>query len=421
LTGLPPYERTSEQPTANSVGAALMRIAIFDYAVAPTNAIGRCHLYMLEALQREHDFTVFSICFENPSPELIRWVRIPAPTRPGALVFLAFHFLAPLYYWWHRLRQGTRFDLVQIVGSDVSFGDVSHAQFCNRTYLVRHWKQSGARGLRKLFRWLDHWLRALAEPSAYRRARHIVVPSQGLARELRAEYPFAAGKIRILPNPVDIERMRRPHDFDRKSLRQQLGLAPEDVALAFVALGHYERKGLPLLMQALAQVCNAKLKIVVVGGLQGLVATYRQRGERMGLHGQMVFTGTQRDVRPYLWATDGFAFPSHYEAFPLVALEAAAAGLPLVVTPLNGVEEFLIDGGNGILVERSVEGVCRGLTRLLEMSPQARREMGANAQRDVARYDTSHFIAAWRRFYADFRRAHGPALAGACGERVGRQ
>ena len=398
-----------------------MRIAIFDYAVAPTNAIGRCHLYMLEALQREHDFTVFSIRFENPNPELIRWVRIPAPTRPGALVFLAFHFLAPLYYWWHRLRQGTRFDLVQLVGSDMSFGDVSYAQFCNRTYLVRHWKQSGARGLRRVFCWLSHWLRALAEPSVYRRAQHIIVPSLGLARELRAEYPFVADKIYVLPNPVDTGQMRRPCDFDRKRLREQLSLAPEDVALAFVALGHYERKGLPLLMQALAQLRDRHAKLVIVGGRAGLVETYRQRGERMGLHGRMVFTGMQRDVRPYLWAADGFAFPSHYEAFPLVALEAAAAALPLVVTPLNGVEEFLIHGGNGILVERSVEGVCRGLSRLLEMSPQARREMGAHAQRDVARYDTSHFIAGWRKFYGELREAQGQVCTEACGERVGRQ
>ncbi|WP_211322024.1 hypothetical protein, partial [Brockia lithotrophica] len=112
-----------------------MRIAIFDYKIIPTNPIGSCHLRMLARLCEEHEFTVFAVEFENPCPERIRFVRIPVPTRPLALLFMTYHLVAPLAYLWYRLRIGARFDLVQIVESNLFFGDVSYAHFCHRAYL----------------------------------------------------------------------------------------------------------------------------------------------------------------------------------------------------------------------------------------------------------------------------------------------
>jgi glycosyltransferase involved in cell wall biosynthesis len=70
--------------------------------------------------------------------------------------------------------------------------------------------------------------------------------------------------------------------------------------VAFVALGHYERKGLPLLLDALRRCDDPRLKLVVVGGREDLVEAYRKRVDRMGLSQRVVFTEMQPDVRPYL-------------------------------------------------------------------------------------------------------------------------
>jgi glycosyltransferase involved in cell wall biosynthesis len=379
------------------------KIAVFDYRIIPTNPIGGCHLYILQGLCHEHDFTVFAVEFENPCPERIRWVRIPAFTRPLALLFVLYHVLAPLYYWTYRLRHRIRFDLVQIVGSDVMFGNVAYVQFCNRTYLKHYWKQSRPRGVRGRLRWLNHRLRSMLEPLVFRRVASIVVPSQGLARELATEYPHARAKIHTIPNPVDVERMHLSEGFDRDVYRHGLKLCAEDILLVFVALGHFERKGLPLLLEALGKLDDPRLKLVVVGGERDLVAVYQARVEQMGLSSHVQFAGMQRDIRSYLWAADAFVFPSFYEAFPLVALEAAACGLPLIVTPINGVEEFLSDGKNGILVAQTPEAVAYGLKRFLLLTPEARRAMGREAQRDVERYRQERFVAAWRDLYASWR------------------
>jgi glycosyltransferase involved in cell wall biosynthesis len=393
--GMPVLDRKSVQP---------MRIAMFYHAVIKKSAIGALHLRLLEATYREHDFTVFSILFENPCPERIRWVRVPIPKRPAALTFLAFHLVAPLCYWWHRFRRGVRFDVVQFVSSDLSFGDISSAHFCNRAYLQRHWKESQSEGVRRLSHWALYRLGALTEPLAYRRARLITACSLGLKREIEEEYPFAHGKIRICHNGVNVRRMQRPADFNREQFRSKLGLTQEDIVLSFTALGAFERKGLPLLLEGLSRVDEPRLKLVVVGGLADMVSRYRRRATNLGLGGRVILVGSRDDVRPYLWATDAFAFPSHYEAFPLAVLEAAAARLPLIVTDLNGVDEFLRDGMNGILIAGGSAGdVQQALTRFLKMSAQERRGMGTRARDAASYYSMERFVSSWRDLYEDFR------------------
>src|SRR5450432_3880286 len=251
-----------------------MRIAVIDYRVVRSNPIGGCHLRMIAGLCAEHQFTVFAPEFENPAPDRIEWVRVRVPKRPLAILFVAFHLLAPFYYWLYCLRHRARFDVVQIVESNLSFGDVSYSQFCHRAFLRDHWSQIGSKGFRGACRWLDHYLHALLEPFVYRRMKRIVVPSAGLARELSAEYPLIANKIHILPNPVDTDRTRRPADFDRDAFRTKFGFAETDVVLLFSALGHFERKGLPVLLSALRELANQRIKVLVVGGQTDLIKRY---------------------------------------------------------------------------------------------------------------------------------------------------
>jgi glycosyltransferase involved in cell wall biosynthesis len=377
----------------------MKRIAIFDYRVSPTNPIGGCHRRMLEALSSDYDFTVFAIEFDNPAPERVEFRRVPVPRRPLALLYIAYHVMAPICYWLHRLRRGRRFDLVQTVESNLSFGTIAYTHFCHRTYLKLQSSHLDRRNIRQWFRWLDHRLHAMLEPWVYRHVEQIVVPSQGLAEELAREYPVARGKIQVLYNPVATERMRRPSDFDRTSLRGNLGWSDEDRILVFVALGHFERKGLPALLDGLAQARDPRLRLLVVGGQPGAVAAYEAKVDRLGLRARVRFTGNRSDVRPYLWSADAFVLPSHYEAFPLVVLEAAAAGLPLIATPVHGVRELLRDGENGILVEPNPDSIAAALTRFAGLDRTTIHAMGVRAAKDVGCYAVDEYAPRWRRFY----------------------
>jgi glycosyltransferase involved in cell wall biosynthesis len=131
-----------------------------------------------------------------------------------------------------------------------------------------------------------------------------------------------------------------------------------------------------------------------------LIESYRRKCQAMKLEGQVIFAGMQRDVRPYLWSAEGFVLPSYYETFSLVTFEAAAAGVPLVVSRLHGVEEFLVDGKNGYLIDPTPEGIRGGMQRLVESSRSDRGRIGAAAALSVRPYGLDTFVEQWKAFYA---------------------
>ena len=64
----------------------------------------------------------------------------------------------------------------------------------------------------------------------------------------------------------------------------------------------------------------------------------------------IIATGNQDDVRPFYAMSDCFVFPSYREGFPNTPLEAGAMGLPSIVTNINGANEIIVDGQNGLII-----------------------------------------------------------------------
>ncbi|MDR3514558.1 MAG: glycosyltransferase family 4 protein [Azospirillaceae bacterium] len=377
-----------------------MRIAIFDYQITEMSPVGRCHLTLLRGLCDTHDFTVFATSFDNPRPDRIAFVRVPLPRLPLAVLFVAFHLMAPLVFLRARLSGTRRFDRVQGVESNCLLNDVAYVHFCHRAFLAEHWHQARPRGLRGVARWGDHWLHALIEPVVLRRCGVIVVPSHGLAAELRRYYPQTAPRIKVIANAVAVDHFRPDPNFDRVAFRRQRGYDTDDVVLCFVALGHFERKGLPCLIAAMTRLAAPQLKLLVVGGTKSTVAAWCREINKRGLGDRVVFAGLQRDVRPFLQAADGFILPSVYEIFPLVGLEAAAANRPLIVTPVHGLSDIVRDGENAIVIEATADSVAAALSAFLGMSAGARDAMGVAAGCSVSVFNEENFVAKWREIYS---------------------
>jgi len=381
-----------------------VKIAVFDYRVVQTNPAGSCHRALIAALSKEHDFTVFSNQFDNPAPDRVRWVRVPAIRRPLAALFVTFHLTAMLRYFQVWCQRRT-FGFVQSVESNFGFGDVVYSHFCHKWFLKRHWKSCRTPGVRGFFRWADHVFHAALEPWVFHRARWIVVPSTGLARELTHEYPYTASKLQVISNPVDLRSFHRPPEHDPAGIRTRFGIRPNDTMLLFTALGHFERKGLPQLLEGLALTRNPLVKLVVVGGSHELIRPFKQKCYDLGLGTSVHFVGHQENVRPYLWAADLFVMPSFYEVFPLTVLQAAAASCPIMVTRLNGVEEFL-DAKSAVLVEPSAESISAGLQQFLQLSGQQKADLVSSARHSVSSYGLDQFVDSWRSFYRTLEDAH---------------
>jgi glycosyltransferase involved in cell wall biosynthesis len=381
-----------------------VRIALFDHVVTPQSPAGSRDLRILEQLAGEHDFTVFAsdLRLDGARAGLVSHVPVRSVRRPALAAFVA--SLAGSWWAYARARRrGAPFDLVHVTDCALPRGDLYYAHFCHAAFLREVWPDvRGRASARSVHAWASHRVRAAVEARLIRGARAIVVPSEGLKRDISRLHPGAERKITVIRNTVDLTHFQRPGAFDRRPVRARMATGDDETAFVFVALGHFERKGLPLLLEALASrhPSLGRARLWVVGGQPDLVEAYRRRARALGVAERVVFTGTTDDVRPYLWSADAFVSPSHYEAFSLGLLEAAAAGLPLLVSRISGSDELLADGVNGFELERTAEGVAAGLARFAGLDAPGRAGMSAAARASIEPLRPEQFDAAWRALYA---------------------
>ncbi len=369
-------------------------IAVFDLNVIKNSPAGSCVLAEVLGLAEKFDITVFSNKFDNDGTGNVSWVRIPIPTKLGFLSYIYFTFLAPRALRKHIEQRGCLPAIIQATQGQYIGSDICYAHFCHRFYLNNQWKLQNARGLRRLARWMAHYYNSITELKSFRKARVIITPSQGLLRELVATYPFLKNKIHVISNPVDIQSFTRPKTFDRGPLLEKFGLPENGFILCFSALGDFSRKGLDILLESLARINDQSVCLLVVGGNAGEISEFSALARHFGVAHRVVFTGFQKDIRSYFWASNLFVLPSSYETFALVAIQAMAASLPVIVTRLHGVEEYVEHSKNGWLIERNTKSLVECLQMAMAKKLQLQK-MGEFALKSAKLYDTSYFIERW--------------------------
>lgn len=373
-------------------------LVLIDMAVTRGSPAGSCVLAELRELHKDIQITVISDRLDQAGLDGVTWLRAAAPEGPVLLRYLVFHATAwARLVWWR--WQGGRADVVQATQGQLVGAKVAYAHFCHSAYWRTMRTTPGPRDLRWGMRWLTHAFNAWREAKAFQLANVVVVPSMGLARELASQYGLGPDKVRILANPVATQDFKCPESFDAGSWRAKWGWHEQHLVLSFMALGDFQRKGLGLLIQALSQASvstKSRIRLLVIGGQEQEIKEYRQLAHAHGVADLMHFAGMQQDVKPFLWASDAFVFPSAYEIFSLAILQAAAAGLPVLVSQgLYGAEEFVVHQDNGWVVPRNHQALVDWFEQLPDQAATI-AQMGQRAQASVQRYSQTEFGNQWR-------------------------
>ena len=123
-------------------------------------------------------------------------------------------------------------------------------------------------------------------------------------------------------------------------------------------------------------------KLILVGNFEDNLDPLQQEDKVFFENNPAVhFVGYQDDVRPYLLSADALVFPSYREGFPNVVMQAGAMGLASIVTDINGCNEIIREGENGIIIPPKDEiSLCTAMTFFIEqqhlkntMSEKARK------------------------------------------------
>jgi glycosyltransferase involved in cell wall biosynthesis len=335
---------------------------------------------------------IASTCQLSPHPGL-RWVRVWGPTRPFAIAYPWFLLAATLLV-------GLRGRGVVHSTGAMTLGRaaVSTVHYCHRAAaglegFARVSKSNAAYRLNarianRLSLWGEAWC------YSPRRVDVLVGVSQGVVRELDQHFPRMRGRVIEIPNGVDTER------FVPVASPRPPGVEVEAV---FVG-GDWERKGLRLAIEAVALSPGARLTVVGPGDVEA----YRGVAAGLGIADRIEFAGPSEDVASSYRRADVFLLPTAYETFSLVTYEAAASGLPLLVTRVNGVEDLLRDGSNGWFIERDAESIAARL-RQLAVDPELRARMGRQAREDSLRYSWSRVVDEYVELYGRLSRSALPA------------
>lgn len=198
-------------------------------------------------------------------------------------------------------------------------------------------------------------------------------------RLLRQIYGVPRSRVEVIPLGVDPERF---HPGSREVARATLGLA--DDAQVVVAVGRIEPlKGLDILIRAAAQLTErSRLKLLVVGGDEAARPEFDRLtaiAEEVGVDDLVTFVGAvdHEELPDYYRAADVVVMPSFSESFGLVAVEAMASGVPVVVSRVGGLASTVADGRTGYLVPWRCPEPFAEKIELLLRNRQLRDALGA--------------------------------------------
>jgi UDP-glucose:(heptosyl)LPS alpha-1,3-glucosyltransferase len=193
------------------------------------------------------------------------------------------------------------------------------------------------------------------------RYRRIVAISERVRRQLKEYYGIPDERIVTIPNGINLRRFSPTNATSRAETRQAFRLAPDAPVVLFVG-SQYRLKGLQFAIRALASMKTSAF-LLVVG--DDNAAPFRRLAQQLGVADRVVFAGARSDLPAIYPAADAFVLPTLYETFALVCLEAMASGVPVLATPVGGIEDYLRDGENGFHIRRDPIEIAAKLDLIL--------------------------------------------------------
>lgn len=187
----------------------------------------------------------------------------------------------------------------------------------------------------------------------------------------------------LIPNGFDLSTFA-PRLAAREELRKELCL-PCDALLVGRIARDDAIKDTPTMLRAFAHLAARDARLVLAGrGMVASNARLREQVQQLGLGERIHLLGERLDI-PRLNAAFDLAVlsSSHAEGFPNVVCEAMACGTPIVTTDAGECREIL-DDDSRISPIRDAQSLATNMDRVLALSPDARREIGAHDRERVA-------------------------------------
>jgi UDP-glucose:(heptosyl)LPS alpha-1,3-glucosyltransferase len=170
------------------------------------------------------------------------------------------------------------------------------------------------------------------EKRVFKNSKKIIANSNMIKNEIIETYNIDQNKIEVIHNGIEISEKEKFED-----LKKEFNLKNEKILL-FIGSG-FERKGVKEALE-IASNLQTNFKFFIVGK-EKKIDEYREYAKHLGIDKKVFFTGARKDVNKFYSMADIFLFPTHYEPFSNVILEALNFECVVFTTKQNGASEIL--------------------------------------------------------------------------------
>ena len=240
---------------------------------------------------------------------------------------------------------------------------------------------------------IKHQILKLTESMTYACASRVYPNSYKLKEYILSNLTIKESKLKVLgkgsTNGIDLSIFNKSEEITKKSIEWRSKLNIPDEAFVFLFIGRVVGdKGINEMVKSFVQMEDASSYLVLVGPFEELDPLKPETLAMIEKHGNIISTGFQADVRPFLAFTDVFVFPSYREGFPNVVLQAAAMEVATIASDINGCNEIIADGESGVLIPtKQVEPLQKAMSKLRK-DKQLRSKMAEEALTNVrSNYD----------------------------------
>lgn len=158
------------------------------------------------------------------------------------------------------------------------------------------------------------------EKRTFQKAKRIIAISKMVKKQIVEHYKIPESKITVIYNGIEFVKVDDKRlQNSKKQLSDEFGIPPNIPIILFVGSG-FRRKGVDDFLEIISQVKKPFHAFIV--GKESRMHRYRNKARILGISDRVTFTGPRRDVQTFYSAADIFLFPTHYEPFGNVILEA---------------------------------------------------------------------------------------------------
>lgn len=175
------------------------------------------------------------------------------------------------------------------------------------------------------------------EKRCFFNSKKIIANSNMVKNEIISTYNIDENKIKVIHNGFPLEDFDKVVSFEK--LKKEFPIKENEKIILYVGSG-FKRKGVKEFLEILSKLENENFKAFIIGKEKNL-SFYKKYAVDLNIENKVIFTGARSDVKDFYAIGDIFLFPTRYEPFSNVILEAMNYENVVITTKQNGASEIL--------------------------------------------------------------------------------